>query len=54
MSKLLHPAERSARGEVLMAQVHGRKTSEPQTPWEESVRDFVYAEVWFRPGLDLR
>lgn len=54
MTTLLDPAERSARGEALMAKVSGRKPPEPQTPWEESVRDFVYAEVWSRPGLDLR
>jgi 4-carboxymuconolactone decarboxylase len=54
MSKLLDPAERSARGSALMAKVYGQQPAEPQTPLAESVRDFVYAEVWARPGLDLR
>lgn len=54
MSALLDPKERSARGSALMAKVYGQQPPEPQTPLAESVRDFVYAEVWARPGLDLR
>ncbi len=54
MSKLLDPATRSARGAALMAKVYGAQPPEPQTPLAESVRDFVYAEVWARPGLGLR
>ena len=54
MSRKLDPAERSARGVALQAKIYGQTPPEPQTPWEESVRDFVYAEVWNRPGLDLR
>lgn len=51
---LLDPKERSARGADLQAKIYGQQPAEPQTPWEESVRDFVYAEVWNRPGLDQR
>ena len=54
MSKLLDPKERSARGAALQAKLYGKEPSSPATPWDESVRDFVYAEVWSRPGLDLR
>ena len=54
MTKLLDPKERSARGAALQEKLYGKKPPEPESPWEESVRDFVYAEVWSRPGLDLR
>lgn len=49
-----NPQERSARGAAIQESIYGQKPDQPQTPWEESVRDFVYAEVWSRPGLDLR
>ncbi|MBW8783964.1 MAG: carboxymuconolactone decarboxylase family protein [Novosphingobium sp.] len=51
---LLDPQERSARGTAIKAEVTGNPAPEPQTPLEESWRDFVYAEVWSRPGLDRR
>jgi len=51
---LLDPAERSARGDKLQAEVNHRHSPPPVTPVEASIRDFVYAEVWSRPGLDLR
>ena len=54
MSKLLDPKERSARGAALQEKVYGQAAPAPQTPFEESIRDFVYAEVWNRPGLDMR
>lgn len=54
MSALLDPKERTARGVALQTKIYGEAPAAPQTPWEESVRDFVYAEVWNRPGLDLR
>lgn len=54
MSKLLDPKDRSARGAALQEKIYGEAPAAPQTPWEESVRDFIYAEVWSRPGLDLR
>lgn len=51
---LLDPRERSARGTALQAAVNGQPAPAPATPVEESIRDFVYAEVWSRPGLDHR
>lgn len=54
MSKLLDPKERAARGADLQAEINGKAAPSPATPVEESIRDFVYAEVWSRPGLDRR
>ena len=50
---LLDPAERTARGAKLQAELGGVRT-EPATLVQASWRDYVYAEVWARPGLDLR
>jgi 4-carboxymuconolactone decarboxylase len=51
---LLDPAERSARGDAIKAEVTGHPAPAPTTLHQESWRDFVYAEVWNRPGLDRR
>ncbi len=51
---LLDPAQRSARGLALQAEVTGQPPPRPATLLDESWRDFVYAEVWNRPGLDRR
>jgi 4-carboxymuconolactone decarboxylase len=51
---LLNPAERTARGAKLQAELTGAPAPEPATLLEASWRDYVYAEVWARPGLDLR
>jgi 4-carboxymuconolactone decarboxylase len=51
---LLNPAERTARGAKLQAELTGVPTAEPATLVQASWRDYVYAEVWARPGLDLR
>jgi 4-carboxymuconolactone decarboxylase len=51
---LLDPAVRSARGLAIEAEVMGQPARTPATPLEESWRDFVFAEVWNRPGLDRR
>jgi len=51
---LLDPAQRTARGLALQAEVTGQPPPGPATLLEESWRDFVYAEVWNRPGLDRR
>jgi 4-carboxymuconolactone decarboxylase len=48
------PQERSARGAAAQAELTGAAAREPRTPLEASVRDFIYAEVWTRPDLDLR
>lgn len=55
MSALLDPQERSARGKALWAEILGLDAApEPATPHEASWRDFVFAEVWSRHGLDRR
>ena len=51
---LLDPKERSDRGQEIHTEVIGQPVSAPATPVDESIRDFVYAEVWSRPGLDRR
>jgi 4-carboxymuconolactone decarboxylase len=51
---LLNPAERIARGAKLQAELTGVPTAEPATLVQASWRDYVYAEVWARPALDLR
>ena len=51
---LLDPAERTARGLATQAEVTGRPATEPETLIEESWRDFIFAEVWTRPGLPRR
>jgi 4-carboxymuconolactone decarboxylase len=51
---MLDPKERSARGAAIQAEVTGRAAPAPGTPVEESWSDFVFAEVWNRPGLDRR
>ncbi len=51
---LLDPRERSERGLALQSEVAGKPAADPQTPLQESWRDFVYSEVWSRPGLGRR
>jgi len=53
---LLDPKERSARGVAARAELTATRpdTSKPYTVLQSSWRDFVYAEVWTRQGLDLR
>jgi 4-carboxymuconolactone decarboxylase len=51
---LLDPAARIARGEERQASLTGQPAVEPATLLESTWRDFIYAEVWTRPGLDLR
>jgi 4-carboxymuconolactone decarboxylase len=46
--------ERSKRGSEIQAEVTGCDALLPSTPLEESWRDFVFAEVWNRDGLDRR
>ena len=48
------PRERSRRGSELRSAVLAQPVDEPATLFESSWRDFVYAEVWSRPGLDRR
>ncbi|WHO37983.1 carboxymuconolactone decarboxylase family protein [Sphingobium sp. AP49] len=51
---LLDPAARHALGRALQAELTGRDAPEPGSPLAESWRDFIYAEIWSRPGLDRR
>ena len=54
MAELLDPAQRSARGAALMSEICDWPAGAIGTLFEESLRDFVFAEVWSRPGLDRR
>ena len=51
---LLDPSQRSQTGRTKQAEILGGPKPEPTTPYQASWRDFVFAEVWTRPGLDLR
>lgn len=51
---LLDPAERTARGIERQTALLDAPAPTPGTLMEESWRDYVFAEVWARPGLDLR
>jgi 4-carboxymuconolactone decarboxylase len=51
---LLSPEDRTAAGLATEADVTGRTARTPATLLEESWRDFVFAEVWTRPGLPRR
>jgi 4-carboxymuconolactone decarboxylase len=51
---LLDPKIRSERGSAAQADLTGAPPFEPRTPVEASLRDFLYAEIWTRPALDLR
>jgi 4-carboxymuconolactone decarboxylase len=54
MSALLDPAKRTATGIAMQEKVTAAPAPVAGTPVEASWRDFVFAEVWSRPGLDLR
>ena len=51
---MLDPAERTARGLKLQAEYTASPEREATTLMQQSWRDFVYAEIWSRQGLDLR
>ena len=51
---LLDPTERTARGLALQTEGNGQVAPPPVSPVDASIRDFVYSEVWSRPGLDRR
>lgn len=54
MTALLDPRERTARGLALQAEILAASAPEAATLYEESWRDFIFAEVWSREGLDRR
>jgi 4-carboxymuconolactone decarboxylase len=51
---LLDPAERTRIGVHQQTELLGVPAREPRTLLEASWRDYVFAEVWTRPGLDRR
>jgi 4-carboxymuconolactone decarboxylase len=51
---LLDPADRARIGAQEQSQLLGAPAGEPRTLFESSWRDYVFAEVWTRPGLDRR
>jgi len=51
---LLDPAERTARGVEAQGRLLAASAPTPGTLYEAAVRDFAFAEVWTRPGLDAR
>lgn len=51
---LLDPVERTQRGVDQQARLTGAPAPQPETLWQATWRDYIYAEVWARPGLDLR
>lgn len=50
----LDPSARSQRGAKLQNELLGKTAAEPNSLLEASWRDFIFAEVWSRPGLDRR
>ena len=50
----LDPSERARVGKQQQEQLLGAPAPEPRTLFESSWRDYVFAEVWTRPGLDRR
>jgi 4-carboxymuconolactone decarboxylase len=51
---MLDPKDRIATGLATEAESTGRAAKQPATLLEESWRDFIWAEVWTRPGLPRR
>ena len=51
---LLDPAARTRTGVEQQPRLLDAPAPEPATVYEASIRDFVFAEVWTRAGLDLR
>ncbi len=51
---LRDPAERTRTGIQQQTELRGVPAPEPRTLLEASWRDFIFAEVWTRPGLDRR
>jgi 4-carboxymuconolactone decarboxylase len=51
---LLDPRERTRMGVQQQTELLGAPAQEPATLLEASWRDYIFAEVWTRPGLDRR
>lgn len=54
MSGFLDPHERTKRGFAVQAEVTGKRALVAETLIQEAWREFVFAEIWSRPGLDRR
>lgn len=52
--ELLDPKDRTARGQIVGEAIIGRQLPIPETPIEASWRDYLFAEIWSRPGLDRK
>lgn len=46
--------QRRLQGEQMLKQVLGTSVPEAPSPFRDATLDFVFSEVWKRPGLDLR
>jgi 4-carboxymuconolactone decarboxylase len=51
---MLNPQARTQLGVQQQSELLGKAAAEPTTLLEASWRDFIFAEVWSRPGLDRR
>jgi 4-carboxymuconolactone decarboxylase len=51
---LSDPSERARVGKQQQEQLLDAPAPEPRTLFESSWRDYIFAEVWTRPGLDRR
>lgn len=51
---LLDPADRTERGVRNQTELLGANAPQPATLLEASWRDYIFAEIWNRPGLDRR
>lgn len=51
---LYDPAERTRIGLQQQTELLGKPAPEPRTLLEASWRDYIFAEIWTRPGLDRR
>lgn len=54
MPQMLDPKDRTARGIAIGGAVSGAALPDATTLYQESWRDFIYAEVWNRPALERR
>ncbi|MDG2005525.1 MAG: gamma-carboxymuconolactone decarboxylase, partial [Novosphingobium sp.] len=54
MTDMLDPGARSKHGAIVQTDVTGQPATEPATLLDQSWRDFIFSEVWSRPGLDRR
>ncbi len=51
---LLDPTERAERGIKLQTELLAAPATKPTTLFDSSWRDYIFAEIWSRQGLDIR